>query len=282
MTKRALLLPIFVLLCTLGHYAPRAQQGKTTYIYDDKGRLHAVVAPTGEAAIYEYDAAGNITSISRRIYTTVSILSFTPTSGKDGTTVNIHGTGFSLNPAENAVSFDGAAAQILSNTATEIVTRVPDGATTGPLTVTTPTGTATSRTPFVVSPPPTITEFAPQIGAPGDAVTITGTDFAAEAANNLVKIGNTPAPVSTASATELVASVPAGAVSGRISVTTSSGTATTEADFFVPPAPIRRLGRGQRRPAGVRAEQTGQSRRVRAHRDGRLRRRRGAAHEPDG
>jgi hypothetical protein len=39
----------------------------------------------------------------------------------------------------------------MSGTATQIVTAVPAGAATGPITVTTPAGTATSATSFTVT-----------------------------------------------------------------------------------------------------------------------------------
>jgi YD repeat-containing protein len=43
-----------------------ASQGATQYVYDEKGRLQAVIAPSGETAAYNYDAAGNLVSITRR------------------------------------------------------------------------------------------------------------------------------------------------------------------------------------------------------------------------
>ncbi|HEU4765959.1 MAG TPA: RHS repeat domain-containing protein, partial [Pyrinomonadaceae bacterium] len=36
-----------------------AQEQASRYVYDDDGRLRAVIAPNGEAAVYEYDSAGN-------------------------------------------------------------------------------------------------------------------------------------------------------------------------------------------------------------------------------
>ena len=55
-----------MLVCSALISSTPAQQGWTTsYVYDDNGRLHAVISPSGEAVVYEYDAAGNITSIRR-------------------------------------------------------------------------------------------------------------------------------------------------------------------------------------------------------------------------
>src|ERR1700742_4856204 len=43
-----------------------AQQGGTTrFLYDKNGRLHVVALPDGQGASYDYDPAGNITSIRR-------------------------------------------------------------------------------------------------------------------------------------------------------------------------------------------------------------------------
>jgi hypothetical protein len=80
-----------------------------------------------------------------------TITSFTPTAGPVGTTVTITGTNLT---GATSVKFNGVSATITSNTATQIVTKVPVGATTGPITVTTPSGTATSATNFTVTGPP--------------------------------------------------------------------------------------------------------------------------------
>jgi hypothetical protein len=59
-------------------------------------------------------------------------------------------TGQNLSGATN-VAFNGNSAVIVSDTATKVVTRVPAGAATGHISVTTPAGTATSRPTLTVS-----------------------------------------------------------------------------------------------------------------------------------
>ncbi|TMI94970.1 MAG: hypothetical protein E6H01_14670, partial [Bacillati bacterium ANGP1] len=81
-----------------------------------------------------------------------SITGFTPAQGPVGTTVTITGQNFDAVPANNQVRFNGVAAVIASATTTSITTTVPQGATTGPITVTTPIATATSSASFTVTP----------------------------------------------------------------------------------------------------------------------------------
>jgi streptogramin lyase len=85
-----------------------------------------------------------------RITTAVTprISSVTPKSGTVGTTVTIRGQNLS---GTATVAFNGTPAMIVTHTATKIVTKVPAGATTGPISVTTPAGTATSLGTFTVT-----------------------------------------------------------------------------------------------------------------------------------
>ncbi|WP_318308662.1 BspA family leucine-rich repeat surface protein [Flagellimonas crocea] len=84
-----------------------------------------------------------------------------------------------------------------------------------------------------VSAKPTITDFNPKTGPVGTEVTITGTNFSTTKADNLVKVRNTVATVSSASATQLKVTVPAGAQTGKITVAVDGETATSTADFVV-------------------------------------------------
>lgn len=81
---------------------------------------------------------------------TPTISSFSPGSGGSGTTVTITGTNF-ISPS--TVRFNGVDASFTTNSTTEIIATVPAGATTGPITVTTSQGIATSSSSFVVPTP---------------------------------------------------------------------------------------------------------------------------------
>jgi YD repeat-containing protein len=59
--------------------------GDIDYIYDDLGRLVAVVTAQ-EVTSYTYDAVGNLLSISKGSPSQVTVLQFTPTHGPVGTT----------------------------------------------------------------------------------------------------------------------------------------------------------------------------------------------------
>jgi len=81
-----------------------------------------------------------------------TLTSLTPSSGALGTSVTIAGT--NLGDA-TAVTFNGVSAPIASKSGTSLTVTVPDGATSGPVSVTTPAGTATTAAGagFTVTPP---------------------------------------------------------------------------------------------------------------------------------
>ncbi|PYN96669.1 MAG: hypothetical protein DMD91_20675, partial [Candidatus Rokuibacteriota bacterium] len=95
----------------------------------------------------------------------------------------------------------------------------------------TPATAAFTVTPRV--PAPTITGFSPTAGRLGDPVTITGTNFGPTPTGNQVTIGGIAASVSSATPTQLVVRVPAGASTGRLAVTTTGGTAQSASPFTV-------------------------------------------------
>jgi hypothetical protein len=75
------------------------------------------------------------------------------TSGRPGATVTLNGINLSR---ATAVSFNGNAAKITSDSATSLVTSVPTGAKSGEITVTTPLGRATSPAAFSVRLPESV------------------------------------------------------------------------------------------------------------------------------
>jgi hypothetical protein len=78
---------------------------------------------------------------------------------------------------------------------------------------------------------PVITKTDTLFGTYGDKVTIFGSNFSEDPANNQVAFSNIAAKVETASATQLVVSVPGSALSGNIQVAVK-GTPATQGPYF--------------------------------------------------
>ena len=95
------------------------------------------------------------------------------------------------------------------------------------------TNVATNQVLSLTETIPTITSFTPTSGNVGSSITITGTNFAATAANNTVFFDPIEATVTAASATSLTVTVPTGAGFGPISVTVANRTVTST-QFFLP------------------------------------------------
>jgi hypothetical protein len=160
-----------------------------------------------------------------------AISSFTPTGGPAGTSVTITGSGFN---GTNGVTFNGAAAAFSIVSDTQLAATVPGNATTGPITVSNSAGTATSTSNFSVTPAapaPTITGLAPTSGKAGTPVTITGSGFTGTTS---VAFGSgRAASFTVASDSQITTTVPNGAKSGPVRVTTPGGSATSPQSFTV-------------------------------------------------
>ena len=157
-------------------------------------------------------------STTLTIYYPPSISGISPTSGDVGvTTVTITGANFTN---VSAVSFNGTGVSFTVNSSTQITTGViPAGASTGPIYVSTPGGTASSST-FTVIGAPTISGMSPTGGAVGTAVTLTGTGFTNTSSVTLAGVACSYTVVSD---TEITTSVPQGATTGVFTITTPAG-----------------------------------------------------------
>ena len=189
-------------------------------------------ATTGPIAVT--NAGGTVSSASDFVVASPpSPNGFSPSSGTVGTLVTISGE--DLGDA-TAVMFNGTLASFTVLSATQIQAAVPPGATTGPLAVTTPGGTRGTLLFFTVLQPPTITGFSPAEGAAGTVVTITGTNLGTTSS---VRFNGFVASFEIVSSTQITSVVPAGAVTGLISVTTASGERNSPTQFvvLVGPAP---------------------------------------------
>jgi len=191
-----------------------------------------LLAVGSEARGQDDQAAGWITDRFRvpswRLTGAPTIAGFRPSSGRVGTSVTITGTGFT---GATSVQFNGAkATTYVVVSSTQITATIPSGAATGKISVTTPGGTATSSGSLTVIGAPTIASFRPTSGRVGTSVTITGTGFNGATA---VKFNGVGATYTVESPTQIRATVPSGAATGKISVTTPGGTAISSGSFTV-------------------------------------------------
>jgi len=106
---------------------------------------------------------------------------------------------------------------------------VPNGATTGFVTVTTSGGALKSNKIFRVTPQ--ITSFTPTSGLVGASVTITGVSL--KQTTKVTFGGVKAASFTVDSDTRVTATVPRDTVTGSIAITTAGGTATSSGTFTV-------------------------------------------------
>ena len=160
------------------------------------------------------------------------INSFFPTNAAAGATVTFRGTYLS---GASAVNFGGVAArsfQVLEDS-TVYISAIVDAGSTGTVSVTTPSGTATKTGfTFIATSLPLITEFTPTSGVAGTTVKIRGNHLDNVTA---VSFGGKPANsfnilIDTA---YYINAVVGNGSSGNITVTKSNGTAVSESVFTV-------------------------------------------------
>ena len=147
--------------------------------------------------------------------------------GSPGQPVEILGQGFTNLVG---ITFGSAAASFNVVSDTYMTALVPPNGTTGFVTVTTQSRSLISSQKFFVTP--IITGFTPASGAVGAQVTISGGGFVG---TTVVKFGTVKATAFSVdpSGMSITATVPTGATTGKIAVTTPGGTATSKAVFTV-------------------------------------------------
>jgi hypothetical protein len=149
-----------------------------------------------------------------------------PTSGKVGKTIGILGQGFN---SATGVSFNGTAAKFKVSADTFLTATIPASATTGIVTVAIPSGNLKSKINFRVTP--SIKSFTPTSGPVGTQVTITGVSLTQA---TKVTFGGVKATTFVVNSdTKVTATVPTGAKTGKIAITTPGGTANSPAVFTV-------------------------------------------------
>jgi uncharacterized repeat protein (TIGR03803 family) len=168
---------------------------------------------------------GTVFSLSMGLHPFVQALTY---RGKVGNTIEFLGQGFT---SSTAVSFNGTkSANVKVVSGTYLTATVPSGATTGFVTATASGGTLKSNQTFLVTPQ--ITSFSPESGSAETVVTINGESFKGATSVVFGRVKATSFKVD--SYTEITATVPSGAKTGKITVITPGGTATSAGTFTVP------------------------------------------------
>jgi hypothetical protein len=158
------------------------------------------------------------------------VFSVVPNLAKPGETVTLSGTNLL---GATAVLFGadrvvGTGLVVVDNR--RLTVRVPEGAATGLVWVATPGGEASGGPISIQGPLPVISGFSPAFGAVGTEVRISGAELGPPA---VVRFAGVVAPGVSAWTNGLRVLVPAGAVSGRISVETAAGSAVSPLEFLV-------------------------------------------------
>ncbi len=147
-------------------------------------------------------------------------------SGKLGTQVGILGQGFS---SATGVQFGSGPGTFTVVSDTYMIASPATNATTGPVTILEPGGNLVSTQTFSVLPD--ILSFSPPSGPVGTQVVITGTSLLQ---TTTVTIGGAKATSFTVNSdSQVTATVPAGAKTGKITIATKGGKATSAKKFTV-------------------------------------------------
>jgi hypothetical protein len=200
-----------------------------TYFSPDKVKILAPMRPT-RGRVVVTTSQGMATSLSEIVVLPGPLVtSMSPTVGPAATEVALEGT--DLHHVE-AVSFNGVAAAILSRSPTILTVSVPAGATSGRVTIHY-AGTATGQAGSFTTTP-AILALSPNPAFAGTPVTITGTNLRAPTGSPTVRVGAALVTLRPGGTTEtLQITLPAAAVTGRVTVTTPEGSGTGPVDLVV-------------------------------------------------
>ena len=208
----------------------------TLYTFPSDGSLgcqpYATLTQHTNGKLYGTTNTGG--SFNQGVFFSVDIgaapfVTFLPAARQVGHTVEILGQGLT---GTTAVSFNGTPATAFNVYANTYMTAtVPAGATTGFITVTTPSGTLTSNKQFQVKPQ--IASFSPTSGPPGTSVVVTGVSLTQTSKITFNSVVATSFTVNSDS--QVTVTVPAGATSSKIGVTTTGAPVYSPSAFTVTP-----------------------------------------------
>ncbi|MCA9606283.1 MAG: IPT/TIG domain-containing protein [Myxococcales bacterium] len=161
-----------------------------------------------------------------------------PRFGAPGVRVTVSGEHFGNDVRQVTALINETPMQVRDIADDHLVLEIPEGATSGPISVTVnEMGPVVSRAELRVVPRVSVDGFSPRNGGPGTEVTIHGRGFSATAAYDTVTLSGQPCEIVRAAEDQLVVRVPE-ANSGPLVVTVeNAGEARTRQPFVVTDAP---------------------------------------------
>lgn len=196
-------------------------------------------ATTGKITL-EYNGVVLATTAEDFEVPTPVITRFSPGKGNIGDRVAIIGQNFTYKKEYVEVKFNGVKADVLFSSHRYIKVRVPEGATTGKITVNVGGQEVTSATDFIVNPPE-VYSFYPRRGAVGSQVVVKGRNFNSLA--SVVRINGIQAEILEIDSRRMKITVPEGATTGFILVEANGKSNKSRRKFKVvqptaPKAPV--------------------------------------------
>jgi RHS repeat-associated protein len=192
-------------------------------------------ATTGAVKVVAGGVSSN-TTVSFAV-TGVVVTSVSPASAEAGTQFQINGSGFGTSQGSSTLRFAASyAPTVVSWSNTQIVATAPAVAQSGSIVVTVAGVASNSNVNFTVIPP-VITSISPSSGPVTTPVTINGSGFGTNSANNgTVTFNGARASIGTWSDSQITATVPAGATTGQV-VVNANLLSTGQSIYFTVPGP---------------------------------------------
>lgn len=199
-----------------------------------------VIVPVGaqSGAVTVRTAGGEARSATEiTVGARVAIRELSSMAVSPGGRITLRGNGFAATPAGNVVTLGGRPLRVIRASASELEVQLPVSAQTGNIAVDVPrVGRFEYPRALYVGAAPVITAVTPAQAAPGGRVRIAGSGFGSDASRVVLSLGGRAMAVQSVSPTEIVATIPRGAVNARIEVTANGiGPVSTPTEYLILP-----------------------------------------------
>ena len=206
-----------------------------SFTYVNSTTVTAVVG-TGATGPVSLVVSAGVASLNGFIYGQPPVMTgFTPDSAAQGTAVTITGKGFT---GTGSVNFGGTPAQSFTVLNDSTIVATVGVGSTGAITVTGPSGVATSSGNFVyiytAQPPVSLTSFSPDSATQGATVTITGQNLSGITS---ISFGGTPAQSFRIFSNNVVYATVGAGSTGAVSVSGNNGSDSLPGFHYIAPPP---------------------------------------------